>query len=96
MTIVAGLVEPLSNTALLVADSRVTDSQDGHFDVCQKIVNLGSHGVFGFSGPITEAATTAHWITGTFQKLGPAWLTDESEVIGMLHVIGAFDQRPIH
>ena len=92
MTFVAGLVEPLSNTAILVADSRVTDRHDGHFDVCQKVALLGSHGLFEFAGPIKEAANTANWITGTFNKLVPSWLTDEADVIGMLHTIGAYGQ----
>ena len=93
MTVVAGLVDPVSNSTILVADSRITGDGDGaHFDVCQKVVNLGRHGVFGFAGPISEAATTAGWITGTFKKLGPAWLTDESDVIGMLRDIGALGQ----
>lgn len=93
MTIVTGLADPVSNFVILVADSRITGVADGaHFDVCQKIVHLGSHGVFGFAGPIKAAATTAGWISGTFKKLGPAWLTDELGVIGMLQDIGVLGQ----
>ena len=93
MTIVAGLADPVSNTAILLADSRITRlGDDAHFDVCQKVINLGHYGLCGFAGPINEAATTANWITGTFKELGPAWLTDEASVMGMLHEIGAFGQ----
>lgn len=93
MTIVAGLADPVSNTVILVADSRVSNMTDGtHFDVCQKVVLLGNDGLFGFAGPIKGAADTAHWITGTYKKLGVAWLTTKSEVMGMLSHIGALGQ----
>lgn len=92
MTVVAGLVEPFSNTAVLLADSRVTDSYDGHFDICQKVALLGNDGLFGFAGPVKEAAVTAHWITGTYKERGVRWLGVESEIIGMLRHIGALGQ----
>jgi len=93
LTIVAGLADPVSNTAILLADSRVTrECDDAHFDICQKVIHLGTHGLVGFSGPIMEASTTAHWIIGTFKKLGPSWLINEADVMGMLRQIGAFGQ----
>lgn len=76
-----------------MADSRITEKTDStHFDICQKVLLLGNDGLFGFAGPIKEAAATAHWITGTYKKLGVAWLSTESEVIGMLSQIGALGQ----
>ena len=92
MTVAAGLADPFSNAAILVADSRVTSSHGGHFDVCQKVALLGNDGLFGFAGPVKEAAVTAQWITGTYKKLGVKWLGVESEVIGMLTDIGAIGQ----
>ena len=71
MTVVAGLVDATSNSAIIVADSRVSASDGGaHFDICQKVALLDNQGVFGFPGPITAAASISRWITGTYKERG--------------------------
>ena len=94
MTVVAGLADPASNTVLLVADSRVTAKTDGaHFDVCQKVVQLGDDGLIGVSGRSETAEDTVRWITGTYKKKGVEWLSSGSEVLGMLDYIGVMGQK---
>ena len=91
--VVAGLVGPIYKTAIVVADARVSDRADvNHFDIWQKVVRLGDDGFFGFAGPINQAADTAHWIAGTYKKLGVNWLSVESDVIDFLSDIGILRQ----
>ena len=93
MTVVAGLVDATSNSAIIVADSRVTARDGGaHFDICQKVAWLDNQGVFGFAGPTEVAASISRWITGTYKKRGVGWLNSESEVLGFLSHIGALGQ----
>lgn len=91
MTIVVGLVEPASNVAILLADSRLTANdatKEHHYDVCQKVAQLGTEGLFGFSGPIGLAATVAWAITGTYDHLGSEWLFSEGDVLALLRDVG--------
>ena len=93
MTVVAGLVDPTSNSAIIVADSRVSTSNGGaHFDICQKVALLDNQGLFGFAGPVRVAASISRWITGTYKERGVSWLNSESEVVGFLSEIGVLCQ----
>ena len=88
MTVVAALADPGSNTAILIADSRVTGGESGeHYDVCQKVARLGNDGVFGFAGAVEPAGEMAAWITGTYKERGTDWLTSRDEVLAVLEEI---------
>ena len=97
MTVVAGLADAVSNSVILVADSRVTAaSHAAHFDVCAKTANLDNQGLFGFAGPVVPALAISHWISGTFEKRGTGWFNSRSEVMGLLTEIGALGQSDLN
>lgn len=88
MTVVAALADPVSNTAILVADSRVTALKSGeHWDVCQKVAWLGNEGVFGFAGPVGPAGEVSRRITRTYRERGTDWLTSRDDVLAFLEEI---------
>ena len=96
MTVVVGLVEPALNVAILLADSRLTASdatKEHHYDVCQKVAQLGTEGLFGFSGPVELAETVAQAIAKTYQQLGSMWLFSEDAVMGLLRDIGVLHSQ---
>ncbi len=96
MTVVAGLADAVSNSVILVADSRVTARRDTqHFDICQKTAMLDNQGVFGIAGPVESAGDISGWITGTYEKRGVGWFNSRSEVMEILREIGVLGQsRP--
>ena len=88
MTVIAGLVDAISNSMILLADCRVTSSQgDQHFDVCQKTISLDNQGVLGFSGYIDTAGEVAHWINERYAAEGVGWLNSKLEVVDFLRQI---------
>lgn len=93
MTVVAGLADAASNTAIVIADSRVTSSAGlQRFDICQKVALLDNQGVVAFSGPIDTGARICRGITGMYELFGFAWLNSESEVMEFLARGGALEQ----
>jgi hypothetical protein len=87
MTVVAGLVDPATNTVLILADSRLTAGAH-HYEICQKVARIGTQGLFGFSGPIGVAGEIAKWITGTSKETGVGWLGTEASTRSFLDKLG--------
>jgi hypothetical protein len=89
MSLLVGLTDPFTNSAILLADSRVAPREGDGFDACQKVARLGRHGLVGFDGNVALGAELTGHMVGAYTRRGTGWLASREAVQEFLRLFGA-------